>query len=197
MQPTPRTTIHRKPARGSYDHAVIYQILDEGLVAHVGFVVDDQPYVIPMSYGRLGDELVLHGAAANRMLKHGSQGVPLCATVTIVDGLVLAHSWRHHSMNYRSVVVLGKARELTQRDEKLAALRAVLEHGLPGRGTEARPPNDQELAATRVIVLPIEEASAKQRSGGPVPGDVEDRGWTCWVGVLPVRLGYGSPIAAR
>jgi nitroimidazol reductase NimA-like FMN-containing flavoprotein (pyridoxamine 5'-phosphate oxidase superfamily) len=196
MQPTPRTTIHRKPARGSYDRAVVHGILDAGLVAHVGFVVDAQPYVIPMVYGRLGDELVLHGAAASRMLKHGSQGVPLCATVTIVDGLVLARSWMHHSMNYRSVVVLGTAHEIVERDAKLTALRAVLEHALPGRGQETRWPNDKELAATRVIALPIEEASAKQRSGGPLPEEEDDRDLRCWAGELPIRLGYGLPITA-
>ncbi len=197
MQPTPRTTLHRKPARGSYDRDVVHRILDEGLVAHVGFSIENQPYVIPMVYGRLGDQLVLHGAAASRMLKHGSQGVPLCATVTIVDGLVLARSWMHHSMNYRSVVVLGTAHEIVERDEKLAALRVVLEHALPGRGDETRWPSDKELAATRVIALPIEEASAKQRSGGPLPEDAEDRGQPCWAGELPIRLGYGVPITAR
>ncbi len=196
MQPTPRTTIHRKPARGSYDRAVVHGILDAGLVAHVGFVVDAQPYVIPMVYGRLGDELVLHGAAASRMLKHGSQGVSMCATVTIVDGLVLARSWMHHSMNYRSVVVLGTASEIVERDAKLTALRAVLEHALPGRGQETRWPNDKELAATRVIALPIEEASAKQRSGGPLPEEEDDRDLRCWAGELPIRLGYGLPITA-
>src|SRR5690606_2170803 len=170
---------------------------DEALVAHVGFTLDDQPYVIPMVYGRLGDQLVLHGAAASRMLKHGSQGVPLCATVTIVDGLVLARSWMHHSMNYRSVVVLGTAHEIVERDAKLTALRAVLEHALPGRGEETRWPTDKELAATRVIALPIEEASAKQRSGGPLGEDEEDRGQPCWAGELPIRVGYGVPITAR
>lgn len=197
MQPTPRTTLHRKPARGSYDRDVVHRILDDGLVAHVGFAVDGQPYVIPMVYGRLGDQLVLHGAAASRMLKHGSQGVPLCATVTIVDGLVLARSWMHHSMNYRSVVVLGTAHEIVEHDAKLAALRAVLEHALPGRGQESRWPTDKELAATRVIALPIEEASAKQRSGGPLPEDEEDGGPPCWAGELPIRIGYGVPITAK
>lgn len=196
MQPTPRTTIHRKPARGSYDRAVVHGILDAGLVAHVGFVVDAQPYVIPMVYGRLGDELLLHGASASRMLKHGSQGVPLCATVTIVDGLVLARSWMHHSMNYRSVVVLGTGHEIVERDAKLTALRAVLEHALPGRGQETRWPNDKELAATRVVALPIEEASAKQRSGGPLPEEEDDRELRCWAGELPIRIGYGLPITA-
>lgn len=196
MQPTPRTTIHRKPARGSYDRDVVHRILDQGLVAHVGFVVDHQPYVIPMVYGRHGDQLVLHGAVASRMLKHGGQGVPLSATVTIVDGLVLARSWMHHSMNYRSVVVLGTAHEIVERDAKLAALRVVIEHALPGRADEARGPNEKELAATRVIALPIEEASAKQRSGGPLEDDEEDLGRPCWAGELPIRLAYGMPITA-
>src|SRR5262245_16827078 len=155
MEPTPRTKIHRKPDRGSYDRDVVHGILDAGLVAHVGFVVDDQPYVIPMVYARLGDQLVLHGAVASRMLKHAAGGLPVCATVSIIDGLVLARSWMHHSMNYRSVVVLGTAREIAEREAKVAALRAVIDHATPGRSRESRPPDEKELAATRVLALPI------------------------------------------
>src|SRR5205823_9753585 len=125
---SPRSTIRRKPQRGSYDRAVVHRVLDAGLVAHVGFAVDGMPFVIPMVYARLGEQLILHGAVASRMLKEGSEGVPLCATVTIIDGLVLARSWLHHSMNYRSVVIFGSGREIVDREEKLAALTAVIDH---------------------------------------------------------------------
>jgi hypothetical protein len=195
VKPTPRTTIHRKPARGSYDRAVIHAILDAGLVAHVGFAVDGQPYVIPMVYARLGDELVLHGAVASRALGVAADGIPMCATVTIVDGLVLAQSWMHHSMNYRSVIVLGKAREIVHPEAKLVALSAVIDHAMRGRSGESRPPSPKELAATRVIALPIEEASAKQRAGGPLPPDDEDRASPFWAGVIPLRIAAGAPIA--
>jgi nitroimidazol reductase NimA-like FMN-containing flavoprotein (pyridoxamine 5'-phosphate oxidase superfamily) len=195
VKPTPRTTIHRKPARGSYDRDVIYGILDAGLVAHVGYAIDDQPYVIPMVYARLGDELVLHGAVASRTLGAAVDRLAMCATVTIVDGLVLAQSWMHHSMNYRSVVVLGRAREITHPEAKLVALSAVIDHAMRGRSGEARPPNDKELNATRVIALPIEEASAKQRAGGPLPADPEDAASPSWAGVIPIRWAAGTPIA--
>ena len=193
MEPTARTTIHRKPARGSYDRDIVHGILDAGLVAHVGFVIEGVPYVIPMVYARHGDQLVLHGASASRMLKHGARGTPLCATVTIVDGLVLARSWMHHSMNYRSVVVLGTAREIVEREEKLRALAALIDHALPGRARESRAPSEKELAATRVIALPIEEASAKRRSGGPLP-DEADRDLPWWAGELPLALCAGAPV---
>jgi uncharacterized protein len=195
VKPTPRTTIHRKPARGSYDRDVIHGIIDAGLVAHVGYTIDDQPYVIPMVYARLGDELVLHGAIASRTLGAAADGIPMCATITIVDGLVLAQSWMHHSMNYRSVVVLGRAREITHPEAKRVALSAVIDHAMRGRSMEARPPNDKELNATRVIALPIEEASAKQRAGAPLPADAEDVGSPAWAGVLPLRWTAGTPIA--
>ena len=188
MEPTPRTQIHRKPARGSYDRDVVHRILDDGLVAHVGFEIDRQPYVIPMAYARMGDQLVVHGAAASRMLKHGAKRVPMCATVTIIDGLVLARSWFHHSMNYRSVVVLGAGRELVEREEKLRALAALIDHALPGRVRESRPPNEKELAATRVIAIPIEEASAKCRTGGPLPDEDDDRALTWWAGEVPLAM---------
>jgi uncharacterized protein len=191
---SPRSTIRRKPQRGSYDPAVIHRVLDEGLVAHVAFAVDGMPYVIPMVYARSGDQLILHGAVASRMLKQGSTGVPMCATVTIIDGLVLARSWIHHSMNYRSVVVFGTSREIVDRDEKLAALTAVIDHATPGRSHESRWPDDKELNATRVIALPIEEASAKQRSGGPLPDEGDDAALPYWAGEVPLALRPSTPL---
>ena len=195
MKPTPRTTIHRKPARGSYDRDVVYGILDAGLVAHVGFAIDDQPYVIPMVYARLGDELVLHGAVASRALRVAVEGRAMCATVTIVDGLVLAKNWKQHSVNYRSVVVLGRAREITHPEAKRVALAALVDHMMRGRSSESRPVNAKELAATRVIALPIDEASAKQRAGGPLPAPDHDASLPFWAGVLPLRTAAGTPIA--
>ncbi len=148
--------------------------------------------MIPMAYGRRGDELILHGAQASRLLRAGAAGTPLCVTVTLVDGLVLARSAFHHSLNYRSVVVFGVARELTDAGEKAAALAAVVEHLLPGRFAAVRPPNAKELAATRVLVLPIETASAKRRTGGPLD-DAEDEGWPCWAGEIPLALTAQPP----
>jgi uncharacterized protein len=186
---TPRTRLHRVPARGSYDRATIDAILDEGLVAHVGLVDGDggQPFVMPMAYARLGAEVILHGARASRALSAAAGGAPLCVTVTLIDGLVLARSAFHHSMNYRSVVILGRARELTGREEKCAAMNALVNHVLPGRAAESRPANEKELGATRVVALPIDEASAKVRSGGPLD-DEEDLVVPCWAGHLPLRL---------
>jgi nitroimidazol reductase NimA-like FMN-containing flavoprotein (pyridoxamine 5'-phosphate oxidase superfamily) len=193
FSPTPRTTLRRIPARGSYDRALVHGILDEGLVASVGFCVEGQPYVLPMAYCRRGDQLVLHGASASRLLKIGARGLPLCVTVTLLDGLVLARSAFHQSMNYRSVVVLGNACEIDAAEEKRAALDALLEHLLPGRSTEVRPPSDKELAATRVLQLPIEEVSAKSRTGGPLD-DEEDLQWPAWAGLVPLRLTAGTPV---
>ena len=192
MERTPRSTIRRHPERGSYDRAVIYEILDAGRVAHVGFASDGQPYVVPMIYGRLGDQLVLHGAIASRMLKHGASGFALCATVTILDALVLARSWLHHSMNYRSVVVLGRAHEIVEPDAKWRALAAVMDHVLPGRSAESRAPSAKELAATCVLALSIEEASAKRRTGGPIE-TAEDLALPWWAGVVPLTLVAGRP----
>ncbi len=189
---TPRTTFHRLPARGSYDREVAYAILDEGLVCSVGVVIEGQPYVIPMVYARLDDELVLHGAMASRLLKNASK-VPVCVTVTLVDGLVFARSGFHHSMNYRSVMVLGQAQEITHPDAKRRALDAIVDHPLPGRAKEARAPNEKELAATRVLLLPIEEASVKTRSGGP-NDDEEDLEVPVWAGHLPLRVVAGTPV---
>jgi uncharacterized protein len=192
--PTPRTRVTREPERAVYDRAVAYQILDEGFLCHVGFVVAGQPFVIPTSYGRRGDELYIHGSAASRMLRNLDQGIPLCLTVTLVDGLVLARSIFNHSMNYRSVVVLGTAVAVNDPQEKLAALRALSEHILPARWSDVRGPNERELRATLVMRLPIAEFSAKVRQGPPVD-DEEDYTFPTWAGVIPLTTVAGGPIA--
>jgi len=184
--------IRRLPQRGSYDRAVIDAILDEGLFCSVGIATPAGPVVIPMVYARLGDAVILHGAPASRLLKAAAEGTPLCATVTLLDGLVLARSAFHHSVNYRSAVLFGVARELTAPEEKAAALRAVVEHLLPGRWADARPPTPKELAATRVLALRIDAASAKRRSGGPLD-DAGDHDWPCWAGELPLALVTQAP----
>jgi uncharacterized protein len=191
---TPRTQVRRLPQRAVYDRETIHAILDEGFICHVGFSADGQPYVIPTGYGRAGDTLYLHGSAASRMLRNLADGVRVCVTVTLLDGLVLARSAYHHSMNYRSVVVLGTAVEVTGEDERNAALETISEHIIRGRWTDIRPPNALELKATRVLRLPIEEASAKVRTGPPVD-DEEDYDLPYWAGVLPMRLEIGAPIA--
>jgi uncharacterized protein len=191
---TARTQVRRLPQRAVYDREVIHAILDEGFICHVGFAVDGQPYVIPTGYGRAGDTLYLHGSTASRMLRNLADGVRLCVTVTLLDGLVLARSAYHHSMNYRSVVVLGTAVEVTGEDARLEALERISEHIIRGRWTDIRPPNPLELKATRVLRLPIEEASAKVRTGPPVD-DEEDYDLAYWAGVLPMRLEIGTPIA--
>jgi uncharacterized protein len=187
-----RSTVRRIPARARYDRATIDAILDEGLIASVGFVHQQQPFVMPMAYARRGGEILLHGARASRALGAGAAGVPLCVTVTLLDGLVLARSAFHHSLNYRSVVILGTAREIREVDEKRAALVAVVEHVLAGRAAEVRPPDDNELAATRVLALPIAEASAKVRQGGPID-DERDLTQRCWAGHLPLALQPAGP----
>jgi nitroimidazol reductase NimA-like FMN-containing flavoprotein (pyridoxamine 5'-phosphate oxidase superfamily) len=192
FEPTPRTEVRRLPDRAAYEREVVYRILDEGLVCHVGFVVDGEPFVIPTSYGRDGDVLYLHGSPASRMLRGLKQGPRLCVTVTLLDGLVLARSAFHHSMNYRSAVVVGRAREVTDAEERLRALRALVEHVVPGRWPDARQPNVKELAQTLVLALPIEEASAKRREGGPVD-DEEDLSHPAWAGVVPLHLAPGKP----
>ncbi len=191
--PTVRTRITREPDRAVYDRATVYQILDEGLICHVGFVVDDQPFVIPTGYGRQGDNLYIHGSVASRMLRRLDQGVPVCVTVTLLDGLVLARSIFNHSMNYRSVVVLGTAVAVEDPQEKLQALRALSEHILPGRWHDARPPNERELKATLVMRLPLEEFSAKVRTGPPID-DEEDYSFPTWAGVLPLEMVARPPI---
>jgi len=191
---TPRTQVRRLPQRAVYDREVVHAILDEGFICHVGFAVDGQPYVIPTAYGRAGDTLYLHGSTASRMLRNLADGVRVCFTVTLLDGLVLARSAYHHSMNYRSVVVLGTAVEVTGEDARLEALETISEHIIRGRWTDIRPPNALELKATRVRRLPIEEASAKVRTGPPVD-DEEDYDLPYWAGLLPMRLEIGAPIA--
>ena len=188
-----RTRVVREPHRGVYDRDAINQILDEGFICHVGFVVDGQPYVIPTSYGRNGDVLYVHGSAASRMLRNLDKEVPVCVTVTLLDGLVLARSIFNHSMNYRSVVILGKATLVEDPEEKLAALRVLSEHILPGRWDDARQPNERELKATSVLRIPIEEFSAKVRIGPPID-DEEDYSFPTWAGVVPLKMTVGEPI---
>jgi uncharacterized protein len=190
---TPRTTFHRRPGRGSHDRDLVHAILDEGLVCHVGFAADGQSYVLPTTYARMGDRVVLHGSLANRMLRALAGGASACVTVTLLDGLVLARSAFHHSMNYRSVVVLGVATALEGREEKRAALRAIVEHVAPGRLREVREPSDAEVDGTLVVAIPVHEASAKVRAGPPVD-DREDMALPCWAGVLPLRLAAGAPV---
>jgi nitroimidazol reductase NimA-like FMN-containing flavoprotein (pyridoxamine 5'-phosphate oxidase superfamily) len=194
IPPTPRTTHQRRPHRGSHDRAAIYAILDEALVCHVGFVADGQPFVIPTIHTRVDDRLYFHGSVASRMLGTLGAGVPVCVTVTLVDGLVLARSAMHHSMNYRSAVILGTAGDVTDFEEKRRALNAVVEHVVPGRLASVRPPSDHEIRGTRVLSLPIDEASAKIRSGPPVD-DEEDYAIPCWAGEIPLRFTAGTPIS--
>jgi nitroimidazol reductase NimA-like FMN-containing flavoprotein (pyridoxamine 5'-phosphate oxidase superfamily) len=191
--PTPRTRVVREPERGVYDRATAYEILDEGFLCHVGFSVDGQPYVIPTSYGREGAKLYIHGSAASRMLRRMKEGVQVCVTVTLLDGLVLARSIFNHSMNYRSVVVLGKATLVDDPAEKLAALKLLSEHIIPGRWDDVRQPNEREMKATSVLRVPIEEFSAKVRQG-PAVDDAEDMSFPTWAGVVPLEMKVGEPI---
>lgn len=190
--PTDRTQVKRLPKRGSYDRETVYGILDSAFVCHVGFSVDGQPYVIPTNFGRSNDTLYLHGSAASRMLRTLSEGVPVCVTVTHVDGLVLARSAFHHSVNYRSAVILGTARLVTDSSEKMEALRIFTEHVLKGRWDEVRWPNEQEMKATTVLALELEEVSAKIRTGGPVD-DEADYALPVWAGVLPLETAAKAP----
>ena len=193
LQVTERTTLHRMPKRASYDQDTIEAILDEKLFCHIGFVVNGQPYVIPTIHARVGDQLYIHGSAASRMLRAAGEGIPVCVTVTLLDGLVLARSAFHHSLNYRSVVILRTAVEVTDRTEKCEALKAVVKHVVPQRWEDIRWPTEQELKATTVLKLPIEEVSAKIRTGPPLD-DEEDYAMPVWAGVLPLRLATGEPI---
>lgn len=190
--PSARSTVQRLAKRAEYDPAVVNRILDEGLICHVGFVDEGAPVVIPTIHARVGDRLVLHGSRQSRMLQRLMAGAPACVTVTLVDGLVLARSAFHHSMNYRSVVVFGTAREIADPVEKRTALAAFVEQLVPGRNPSIRATNDREMAATSVVAFPISEASAKIRTGGPVD-DEDDYALPAWAGVLPVRLTYGPP----
>lgn len=192
FQATERTQVKRLPKRGHYDAETIYPILDRGFVCHVGFSVEGQPYVIPTNYGRKDDTLYLHGSAASRMLKTLSTGVPVCVTVTHVDGLVLARAAFHHSVNYRSVVILGTARLVEDPAEKMQALRIFTEHVMKGRWDDVRQPTEQELKATTVLALPLEEVSAKVRTGGPID-DEADYALPVWAGVLPLEIIARSP----
>ncbi len=192
--PTARTKLHRRASRGSHDRAQIEAILDEGLVCHVGFTDAHGPVVIPTAYARDGQSLLLHGAPASRLMKQAGQ--PLCITVTLLDGLVIARSAMHHSMNYRAVMVFGTSELVTDRAEKLEALAAIVEHLVPGRRPHTRGPNEAELVATAVLRVPLVEVSAKIRTGGPID-DEEDLALPHWAGVLPLAQHTGAPIAAE
>jgi uncharacterized protein len=190
---TPRTTLKRLPQRGSHDREVINQILDEGFICHVGFLLDGQPFVIPTGYARVGDSLVIHGSQASRMLRSLGQGIDVCITVTLIDGLVLARSAFHHSMNYRSVVIFGRATVVNDSEVKIAALRALSEHMIPGRWDDVRKPDERELQQTTVLLMPLTEASAKVRTGPPLD-DEEDYELDVWAGVIPLRLVAERPV---
>jgi uncharacterized protein len=190
--PSARTTVKRHPERGAYDRDAIDAILDEALVCHVGFAIDGQPFVIPTIHARDGDVLYIHGSPGSRMLRNLRNGIDACVTVTLLDGLVLARSVYNHSMNYRSVVVLGRALEVTDPEEKLRAMRCVVEHIVPGRWDDARRPSEKEIKATTILALPLTEASAKVRTGPPTD-DEEDLGLPVWAGVLPLSLRTDEP----
>ena len=191
--PTERTKVRRLPDRGKYDSESVYGILDEAFICHVGFVVDGQPYVIPTGFARVNDTLYIHGSAASRMLRTLADGVQVCVTVTLVDGIVMARSGFHSSMNYRSVVILGRATQVEERDEKLAALAAFSEQVMPGRWKNLRETTDAELKGTLVLRLPLEEVSAKVRTGPP-KDDEADYALPLWAGVVPLKLTAGNPI---
>ena len=194
LTPTQRTQIKRLPKRANYETQTIYNILDEALICHIGFTVNNQPYVIPTTYGRVEDKLYIHGSPASRMLRSLNQGIEVCVTVTLLDGLVLARSAFHHSMNYRSVVIFGTATLINNTEEKMEALRAFTEHIIPKRWQEIRQPSKQELQGTMVLSLPLTEASAKVRTGNPVD-DEPDYDLPVWAGVLPLQIVPGKAIA--
>jgi len=191
--PTERTKVRRLPDRGKYDAESVYGILDEAFICHVGFVVEGQPYVIPTGFARIDDTLYIHGSAASRMLRTLADGVQVCVTVTLIDGIVMARSGFHSSMNYRSVVILGRAMPVEGRDEKLAALAAFSEQVMPGRWKDLRETTDAELKGTLVLSLPLKEVSAKVRSGPP-KDDEADYALPLWAGVVPLKLTAGTPI---
>ena len=192
--PTPRTQLKRLAKRGVYDKTQVHAILDEGLICHVGFSADGQTYVIPTGYVRVDDRIYIHGSPASRMLGALSDAIDVCLTVTLLDGLVLARSAFHHSMNYRSVVVLGKARFVSDPAEKVEALRAFVNHVVPGRWDEARQPTAKEVNGTHVLALPLDEVSAKVRTGPPID-DEEDYTLPVWAGVVPLHVQPGQPVA--
>lgn len=187
-----RTKIRRHPERGSHDRETVDSILDDGFVCHVGFTTDQGPVVIPTSYGRVGDKLYIHGSPASRMMRALKSGTEVCVAVTLVDGLVLARSATHHSVNFRSVILFGHAVAVEGLDEKRAALLALLEHVIPGRSGDVRPPSDKEVKATLVLSLPLAEVSAKVRDGGPAD-EPEDLSLPVWAGVLPFSTAHGPP----
>lgn len=191
---TPRIQVRRIPERGHYDRETIHSILDSSFLCHVGFVHDGHPVVVPTAFGRDGDTLYIHGSAASRMQRDVSQGVEVCVTVTVLDGLVLARSGFHSSMNYRSVVVFGTATPVTDDAEKTRVLAIISEQILRGRWSDVRPPNAQELKATSVLAIPLDEASAKIRDGGP-KDDEGDYALDVWAGVVPATIQYGNPVA--
>lgn len=191
---TQRTTLKRLPKRGFYDRDVVYKILDEGFICHVSFAVDGQPFVIPTGYARVEDQLFIHGSQVSRMLRTLATGLDVSVGVTLIDGLVLARSAFHHSVNYRSVVIFGRATIVEHREAKLAALFAFSEHVVPGRWNDVREPTEQELKATTVLSLPLEEVSAKVRTGPPVD-DEEDYAMNVWAGVVPLQMTAGTPIS--
>jgi nitroimidazol reductase NimA-like FMN-containing flavoprotein (pyridoxamine 5'-phosphate oxidase superfamily) len=193
QNPTARTRVVREAMRAAYDRETVYAILDEGFLCHVGFVQNGQPFVIPTSYGRKDSSLYIHGSAASRMLRQVKEGLPVCVTVTLLDGLVLARSIFNHSMNYRSVVILGTATLVDDPEEKLEALRLLSEHILPGRWEDSRQPNERELKQTSVLRVPIEEFSAKVRTGPPVD-DEEDYSFPTWAGIVPLEMKAGEPV---
>ena len=192
--PSDRTTVKRKPQRAAYDRATIDKVLDEGLICHVGFSVDGETFVLPMMHVRVADKVYLHGSPASRTLQALAQGAEACLCVTLLDGLVLARSAMHHSMNYRSVVVFGQASVVDDPTEKLEILRALTEHLVPGRWADVRSPTDRELQQTQVLSIPIEEASAKVRTG-PALEDEADYELPVWAGIIPLRMAAGSPRA--
>ena len=192
--PSPRTRVRRLPERGRYDREAIDSVLDAALVAHLGFVSDGQPLVIPTLHARLGDAVYVHGSAASRTLRTLTEGLPACLTVTLLDGIVFARSVFEHSMNYRSVVVLGTGARVDDPAEKLRALEAFTEKLLPGRWSEARPPTTKELKATAILRLPLDEASAKIRDGGPEDGDTPDAALDVWAGHVPLVVTALTPV---
>ena len=194
IAPTQRTTLIRRPDRGAYDRSIVNAILDEALICHVGFTIDGQPYVLPTTHARVDDRLYIHGSVGGRMLRTLRRGAAVCVTVTLLDGLVLARSAFHHSMNYRSVVILGGATEVEDEAEKRCAFSALVDHVLTGRSAQTREASVQELKATSVLRVPIEEASAKVRTGPPLDDD-DDYALPYWAGVLPLRLEAQPPIA--
>ena len=191
---TKRTTLKRLPKRGVFDREAIDEILDEGFICHVGFIVDDKPFVIPTGYARVSDKIFIHGSQASRMLRNLEQGSDVCLTITLIDGLVLARSAFHHSINYRSVVVFGRATLVDEPTEKLNALRALSEHMIRGRWDDVREPSDAEMKMTTVLCLSLDEASAKVRVGPPID-DEEDYAMNVWAGVVPLQLVAGEPVA--